>query len=173
MNLLSIQGHFAPAFRLNKADAAELKKQVEIISQEHVLVISSKFRTDLFYYDVDDHVEEIIRIWCDISGVTYNDSTKIKFFRSRNELLTLTHFFYRLQLLFRMPQWHKAYSEELLSMWIENPKEPVLGILMKVMILLNESCNEHTLKLNETEFKQVVGRFINLRNLTFLNNNTN
>lgn len=173
MNLISIQGHLAPAFRLNKADAAELKKQVETISQEHVLVISSKFRTDLFYYDMDDHVEEIIRIWCNICGASYKDSTKLKFFRSKSELLTLTHFFYRLQLLYRMPQWHKAYYEELLSMWIENPKEPVLGIIMKLMILLNESCNEHTLKINEADFKQIVGRFINLRNLTSQNNNAN
>jgi hypothetical protein len=137
-----------PGFRLDRADAAELKKQVEAISQEHVLVISSKFRTDLIYYDVDDHVDEILRIWCNICGVSYKDSTKQKFFRSKNELLTLTHYFYRLQLLYRMPQWHKVYYEELLSMWIENPKEPVLGTLNKVMILLNESSNNHTLKLD-------------------------
>lgn len=169
MNLLSIQGHFAPAFRLNKADAAELQKKVMTITQDHIVMISSKFRTDLIFYNGGEHMEKITRIWCDIAGVTYKDHIKNRFFRSSTELITLTHFFYRLQLLSRMPQWYKMYYEQLLSAWMENPKDPILDTLIKVMTQLNELFNEHSLKLDENEFRHIMGRFINLRNMASMN----
>lgn len=169
MNLLSIQGHFAPAFRLNTIQATECKKQVETLSQEPACIISSKFRTDILYFDEDSHVEEILRTWCKLCGVTYKETTKLKFFCSNDIAVSLTQFFYRLQLLHRMPQWHSMYYKELLSMWIENPKEPILYSLNKIMILMNESNNEHSLKLNNDKFQQIVAKFIDLGNLTSLN----
>ena len=169
MNLLSIQGHFAPAFRLNKEDAVELQEKVKVITQERVVVISSKFRTDLVFYEGDDKMEQITRIWCDIAGVIYKDHIKTRLFRSSTELITLTHFFYRLQLLSRMPQWYKMYYEQLLSTWMENPKDQILDTLIKVMTQLNELFNEHSLKLDEYEFRQIVGRFLNLREMASMN----
>ncbi|MGK7390186.1 MAG: hypothetical protein ACNS60_07535 [Candidatus Cyclobacteriaceae bacterium M2_1C_046] len=165
MNLISIQGHYAPAYYLNKAEAAELKLQVESLTHQHVLVISSKFRTDLIYYG-DDYVVEILKLWCIISGTAFKESTKQKFFYSHSDLSSLTHFFYRLHLLYRMPRWHKEFYEQLLSMWMENPKEPALDTLIKITMLLTELHNEHSLILGQTDCQQIIERFVDLKSLT-------
>ena len=171
MNLLSIQGHFAPAFRLNETAKEVIKRYVETITRADIVIISSKFRTDLIFYDQVDHMEEIIIKWCDITGHTFKESTKLKFFRSCNELHSITHFFYRLYLLSRMPLWYKMYHEQLLSTWIENPRDPLLGTIMKVMTQLDSLFNDHAMKLNENEFRQIAQRFIDFDKLALMDKN--
>ena len=169
MNLLSIQGPHAPALYLDKHQEIDLEQQVSAIIHDRALVISSKFRTDILYYGNKDHVDTLLMCWFAKSGSQYNASKKSKFYRSDDELTTLTSFFYRLHLLNQFPQWHHAYYENFISKLIDNPKNDLCHKLFEILNILMENFDEHLLKVDKAALHHLIDRSVSLRKLAETN----
>ena len=169
MFLLSVQGRYAPAFQLTKEAETKLRRQIEAITQRQVLIISSKFRTDLLYEDDTNRLEQFIKVWCEAVGYPYTNSLKLNFFRSDEEVTSLTYFLYRLQLIKRIPRWYNGYMERLNQVLRENSRHPLCQKLSEGMEKFRENAEKKRLKAESEALLQSVHEFVNLKDLTSFN----
>lgn len=172
MNLLSIQGKYAPTFQLQDDMAIELKQNIEAITKKQVLIISSKFRSDLIYNDDQDRIDTFLKSWCNAVGYTYSNSVKQKFFRSTDEAISLSYFLYRLHLLKRIPKWYEDYFKKLMNILTltVNADHPLCKKLYEAMDILRVAVDQHRLK-GEKEILENMNNFVDLKNLVSRNQN--
>lgn len=168
MYLLSIQGRYAPAFQLKYAAALQLRQQIEAVTNKHTQIISSKFRSDLIYDDDINRLEEFLEIWSDSVGYPYDNSLKLKFFRSAEEAVSISQFFYRLHLLRRFPKWYDGYLENLLNVLDQKTHCPLCQKLSEAMEQFCEAVEVRRLKRNHETLIKSVHEFVKLKHLASL-----
>lgn len=170
MYLLSIQGRYAPAFQLKNDAALQLKKQVEGLTHQQAHIISSRFRTDLVYEDDENRLEDFLERWCKSLGYPYKSDIKLKFFRSAEEDVSLSQFFYRLHLLKRIPNWYNAYLEKLVQLLAREGQCPLCTKLSEAMKLFCDSVELLRIKQGQDSLLKSVNEFVKLKHLAAYGN---
>lgn len=165
MYLLSVQGRYAPGFRLSRELEQKLRQQIEAVTQKHVLIISSKFRTDLLYEDNTNRLEEFLKIWCELVGQSFTHSLKLKFFRSDEEEISLNYFFYRLQLIKRIPIWFTTYMQQLGKVLEEEGRNPFCRKLAESVENFRKADEKQRQRIEKETILKSVHKFINLKSM--------
>lgn len=168
MYLLSVQGRYAPAFHLNNAGSQALKQHVETLTNQNTLLISSRFRSDLVYEDHENRLEYFLETWCQLAGYPYDKSVKLKFFRSAEEAVSISQFFYRLHLLKRFPVWYNAYLEKLVNVLIHKEQCSLCYRLAQAMEKFCEAVEMRRLKEDRQVLINSVQEFVKLKHLSSL-----
>ncbi len=120
MNLVSIQGKFAPGMHFKGEELHVCHQLIRSLSDNRYLVISSRYRTDILYDSQLEKNQSIIRLWCLYKGKEFDDSWLQKFFRTTGRKQSLEHYFTRLLLLKRIPTWYDLYMKELATILSNN-----------------------------------------------------
>lgn len=120
MNIISVQGRYAPPYYLNITNKDYLKQLIKSVTGRDPIIISSKFQTDIIYFDKIDRNEQLLQIWSKVVGSEFQSSDLIKFFRSCDEKLSLENFLYRVYRLRRFKKWYDRYYEALVEVMNEN-----------------------------------------------------
>lgn len=165
MYLLSVQGRYAPGFSLSRELEQKLRQQIEAVTQQQVLIISSKFRTDLLYEDDTNRLEEILKIWCELVGQPFTHSLKLKFFRSDEEEISLNYFLYRLQLIKRIPTWFTTYMQKLGEVLEEDARNPLCRKLAERVENFHKADEKQRQRIEKETLLKSVHTFINLKNI--------
>lgn len=168
MYLLSIQGRYAPAFQLKNAAALQLRQQIEAVTNRHTQIISSKFRSDLIYEDDENRLEDFLETWCESVGYPFDSSVKLKFFRSAEDAISISQFFYRLHLLKRFPKWYDGYLEKLVNVLVQKTHCPLCQKLSEAMEQFCEAVEVRRLKENHEALIKSVHEFVKLKHLASL-----
>lgn len=165
MYLLSVQGRYAPGFSLSRELEQTLRQKIEAVTQQQVLIISSRFRTDLLYEDDTNRLDEILKIWCDLVGQSFSHTLKLKFFRSDEEEISLTNFLYRLQLIKRIPAWFTAYMKKLAEVLEEEPQNPLCRKLAEGVENFRKADEKQRQRIEKETLLKSVHTFVNLKNI--------
>lgn len=165
MYLLSIQGRYAPAFQLKSDAAAAFRQKIETLTRGDSLIISSKFRSDLVYEDHENRLEEFLESWCRTVGQPYDNKVKLKFFRSGEEAVSISYFFYRLHLLRRFPKWYDGYLEKLVNVLMLRANCPLCTRLTEAMEQFSEAVEIRRLKKDQEALIKSVHEFVTLKHL--------
>lgn len=165
MYLLSVQGRYAPGFRLSRELEQKLRQQIEAVTHKHVLIISSKFRTDLLYEDDTNRLEEFLKIWCDLVGQPFTHSLKLNFFRSEEEEISLNYFFYRLQLIKRIPPWFTTYMQKLGEVMERDALNPLCRKLAESLENFRKADEKQRQRIEKETLRKSVHKFVNLKSM--------
>lgn len=165
MHLLSIQGRYAPAFQLKNDVALQLREQIEGLTHQQSHIISSRFRTDLVYEDDENRLEDFLARWCHTLGYPYDSAVKVKFFRSAEEDVSLSQFFFRLQLLRRIPNWYNRYLEKLVPLLAREAQCPLCAKLSDAMEQYCDAVELLRIKQDHNSLLRSVNEFVKLKNL--------
>ncbi|MEP5613468.1 MAG: hypothetical protein ABJP45_14545 [Cyclobacteriaceae bacterium] len=112
MNLVSIQGRYAPGMQFKGDELHVCHQLMRGLSNSEYLVVNSPYRTDILYNSMHEKNHSIIRLWCLHKGRDF-EGTLQKFFRATGSLESLQHYFSRLLLLQRISAWYDPYRKEL------------------------------------------------------------
>ncbi len=137
MNLVSIQGKFAPGMYFKGDDLHVCHQLMRSLSDNRYLVISSRYRTDILYDSVLEKNQSIIRLWCFYKGKDFNETWLNRFFRTVGSKESTEHFFTRLLYLKRIPTWYDLYMNELNQILKHNDGK-IATILMECLEILTE-----------------------------------
>ena len=98
LRYLHLQGYQAAAFFLNAAESAQLEESLKTVVRD-ITIISSKFRTDVFYYHQDNLSEAIFRKWRDVKSISQSSYRLNKFISHvGKEMIYRQYFFSLIQL---------------------------------------------------------------------------
>lgn len=173
MYLLSIQGRYAPAFQLKCDAALKFRRQIEAVTSKRSQIISSKFRSDLVYEDDVNRLEDFLKLWCESVSYPYESSVKLKFFRSAEEAVSISQFFYRLHLLRRFPKWYNGYLEKLVNILARKDQCPLCHRLSEAMEHFCEAVEFRRLKEEQQTLIKSVHEFVKLKHLASLYRGSN
>jgi len=113
MYSLTVQGARASSFEFRNNSGHQFRSFVENLTSKCATIICSRYRTDLFYSSKNDHQEEIMSVWCDMTGKKFSPKIRNKFIRATGEKDVLQLYFTSLQDLARMPDWFFLYVKQL------------------------------------------------------------
>ncbi len=109
MNLISIQGKYAPGFYFKGDELFACESLMKSLANDDFLVISSRFRSDILYLREHERNTSVVRIWCLYKRKEYNSTLLNRFYRSTDTTESLSEFFVRLLYLRRVPAWYNPY----------------------------------------------------------------
>lgn len=139
---VSIQGRCAPSFWFKYHDAHHFRSLIESITLCRGLVISSMYRTDIFFCSKEDKTDLILKIWCLFKGFNYTQEIKSKFIRTANENEAFEFYFDTLFHLMHHANHFEKYKEELTEIQLQEQDNEILNELMQCDLHLSQRYKE-------------------------------
>ena len=159
LNLVSIQGKYAPSYWLKCKYEFDFCSTIEAITQKPAVILSSPKRTDLFYQSKKDQAGLFIRIWGLYLSKKITDQ-EINFFQvKKGTLETLDYYFSSLNCLKHRKNEFKTYKKYFANLYNQLSDHPILTTLYQ--------CDKHlhttnTLKKRLLKFRSInKNRFFN------------
>ena len=108
LHYMHIQGKYAPAFFFRDKTGQNFKSLIQSLTEGASLVISSLYRTDVFYQAASPHTEEVMKLWS-LQEQSF-DLKKLTIVQGREDVLE--HYFTALVSFSSVNQWYQSYLEE-------------------------------------------------------------
>lgn len=131
LQYLSIQGRCAPSFWFKHHDAQAFRSLTESITLSSTLIVSSIYRTDVFFSEEGDKADLIIRTWAAFKRLPYDLQTKEKFIRADNKQEAFELYFDTLFHLMQHPTHYERYKQRLWELQLLDKTNPILCELMQ------------------------------------------
>jgi hypothetical protein len=160
MNSFTIQGVNTGSFQFRHNSGQGFRSLVESLVMNSATLISSKYRIDLIYNSETDRQDDILKLWCTLTGKKFNIAVKQKFLKSRGRHETLEHYFTSLIYLARMPAWFSDYSRQLNLVLLQEPNHPIHKDIVGCARHLAKQKNSIHLPLDATDKYGVAQRLI-------------
>ncbi|MEQ8582099.1 MAG: hypothetical protein RIC30_12495 [Marinoscillum sp.] len=157
---LSIQGSCAPSFWFKDHDAQSFRSLIESLTLSHSLIISSIYRTDVFFMAEEDHLDLIIRSWSTLKRHSFDQHLKGKFIRANNRKEAFELYFDTLFHLIKHPKHHERYRIRLNEIQQLESNNPILKELMECDMLLTEKYREQHVKYVSLATAEQIGQYI-------------
>ncbi|WP_425389533.1 hypothetical protein [Ekhidna sp.] len=135
LRYIHIQGKEAPGFSFRNKTAQNFKSLIQSLTDGSSLVISSLYRTDVFYQAEEDHTDDILKLWS-LQEETF-DPKKLHFKHGRDK--SLEAFFTSLVSFSSAIKWYEAYLEEFRHACSLDQNNPILKDLKLCEQYLQES----------------------------------
>ena len=135
LHYIHVQGKEAPSFHFRDKTAQHFKSLIQSLGGGSSLVISSLYRTDVFYLADVPHSDEIIKLWS-LQEDTF-DPSKLRIIQGREE--TLEQFFTTLVLFSNISKWYESYLVEFRNACSMDRNNPILKDLKLCEQFLQES----------------------------------
>lgn len=126
LRLLHIQGSLATSFALKGFDRINFEKNIGSILKGKITLISSGFRSDLFYENQQDQSELILKMWCKLKKQPFNKELLNRFSMRYKRDSVLEHYFYRLLLFTSNRIGFSGYCEHFNELIKSQPKSEIL-----------------------------------------------
>ena len=157
---LSIQGSCAPSFWFKDYDAQSFRSLIESLTLSHSLIISSIYRTDVFFMAEEDHLDLIMRSWSTFKRHPFDQHLKGKFIRANNRKEAFELYFDTLFHLIKHPKHHERYRLRLNEIQQLESNNPILTALMECDMLLTEKYREQHVKYVSLATSEKVSQYI-------------
>ncbi|RED92659.1 hypothetical protein [Marinoscillum furvescens] len=131
LRYLSIQGSAAPTYWFKHHDAHSFRALVESITVSNCLLISSIYRTDIFYRAHTDKTDLLLKVWSAYKNIPFHNEVIHKFVRGSNDQESFEFYFDTLFHLMRHPAHYQRYKERLSEIQLVEPGNTILTDLMK------------------------------------------
>ena len=135
LHYIHVQGKEAPSFYFRDKTAQHFKSLIQSLGDGSSLVISSLYRTDVFYLADVPHTEEIIKLWS-LQEEKF-DPAKLRIVEGRDE--SLEQFFTTLVLFSNMSKWYETYLSEFRNACSMDRNNPILKDLKLCEQFLQQS----------------------------------
>ncbi len=122
LHYIHIQGKEAPKFYFRDKTAQNFKSVIQSLTEGSSLVISSLYRTDVFYSAEYDRSENILKLWS-LQEESF-DPSKLTIVSGRDNALEL--FFTSLVSLSAASNWYEAYLNEFRHACSLDQNNPIL-----------------------------------------------
>ena len=146
LRYLSIQGKNAPAFWFRNYDAHNFRSTVESITLSQALLVSSIYRTDLFYYSDNEEDQGIIlRAWSAFKRLEHESIRVARFIRGSDRSESFECYFDTLFHLMHHPAHLTRYKERFKEVVQIEPQNCILKDLMACDLHLSEKYRKEEL----------------------------
>jgi len=146
LQYLSIQGKSAPAYWFRNYDSQNFRSFIESVTLSQALLVSSIYRTDLFYYaESGQHLESILKAWHAVKRIAQKEHAIDKFIRADNRAETLEMYFDTLFHLMHQPAHLARYKERFRETVQLEPQNIILQDLMACDLHLSEMYKKESL----------------------------
>ncbi|MEO9869731.1 hypothetical protein [Ekhidna sp.] len=145
LHYIHIQGKEAPQFSFRNKTAQNFKSLIQSMTDGSSLVISSLYRTDVFYTANQDHSEQILKLWA-LQEDAF-DSTKLTIVSGRDNALEL--FFTSLVSFSSANKWYQAHLKEFRHACSMDQNNPILKDL--------KLCEQYLQKSHQTISRPISG----------------
>lgn len=122
LHYIHVQGREAPQFCFRDKSAQNFKSVIQSLTDGSSLVISSLYRTDVFYTAGEDHSKDILKLWS--LQVKSFDTSRLSLISGRDHALEM--FFTTLVALSAASQWYESYLEEFRQACAMDQNNPIL-----------------------------------------------
>ncbi|MEP0985792.1 hypothetical protein [Ekhidna sp.] len=122
LHYIHVQGREAPQFFFRDKSAQNFKSVIQSLTDGSSLVISSLYRTDVFYTANEDHSADVLKLWS-LQEKSFEPS-RLTLISGRDDALEL--FFTSLVSLSAASQWYESYLEEFRHACSMDQNNPIL-----------------------------------------------
>jgi len=130
LKLLQIQGKYAPSWWLQQHEQQFIATLESILSQPS-LIISTRYRTDLFFIENNNIVDNIIKSWCLNQCKDYHHRFIELFTQVDNRNDALRHYFTSLYILAKYPRAFQQYKHKFNLVKERQAKNSIMIMLIK------------------------------------------
>jgi len=138
IHLITINGKSARSFYLHERDISDFKSLMRTLTSGRILIVSTKFRSDLFYSCKASKNGEILKLWAlytqaDLLDLDANDYTT-----SVGENESLSNYFLSINKLAANWYHYRLYKKALRQVYDHDSDNPVTAIVLQ--------CDQYLLK---------------------------
>lgn len=122
LHYLHIQGKHAPGFFFRDKTGQNFKSLIQSVTEGAALVISSLYRTDVFYQAQEPHTDHVVKLWS-LQEKSF-DPSKLTTVAGRDDVLE--HYFTSLVSFSSANKWYNTYLEEFREACALDRNNPIL-----------------------------------------------
>ncbi|MEP0368842.1 MAG: hypothetical protein ABJN36_20565 [Cyclobacteriaceae bacterium] len=143
LRYIGIQGWNASRFWFRNHDSHILRVLIESVTASKACIISSIYRTDVFYYSETDQSALIFKMWCQLKGLNHNTPTLGQFVIGENRKTSISLFFDTIYHLKLHPSYFKRYRNSLNELMKQESNNAILKEI--------EDCDNYLLRSAASE----------------------
>lgn len=126
LRYIGIQGWNASKFWFRNHDSHALRVIIESMTASKACVITSIYRSDVFYYSETDQSALIVKLWCRLKGLNHNESILEQFVIGENRKTSISLFFDTIYHLKLHPLYFKRYRNHLNELMKQESNNTIL-----------------------------------------------
>ncbi|MEO9473943.1 MAG: hypothetical protein ABJG41_00345 [Cyclobacteriaceae bacterium] len=170
LRYIGIQGWNASKFWFRNHDSHILRILIESVTASKACIISSIYRSDIFYYSETDQSALISKMWCQLKGLNHNKSTLGQFVIGGNRKTSISLFFDTIYHLKLHPTYFKRYRNHLNELMKQESNNTILKEIEDCdNFLLRSAASEHSIYTPLKKLKNKVSKAaVSLKNLESL-----
>lgn len=148
IHLITLLGKTAQSFYLEASQAAHLQTVIRGLNAGRSLIISTKFRTDLFYQAEVADYETILKLWAMHLGKDLSLLDENKKAEYSGDEIVMNQFFQAMNKL--SGNWHqyRLYQKAVTQSFLTEPRNP---LTLKLL-----GCDQHLCQLPQVKRKSLV-----------------
>jgi hypothetical protein len=131
IQLMTVQGQSAKRLYLKPAQLSDFKSLLRSITSGRVMLVSTPFRSDLFYKARDKHYDAIIKLWALYSDTEVFDLNPKDFKYFKGVKSCLTHYFASIHRLSTHWYHYRQYRQAILSNYVNDNLNPLARTILE------------------------------------------
>ena len=140
INLISIVGESAKDFYLKQQCISDFKSLMRAVTSGRVMIISTKFRSDLLYNAEEPNNDSILKLWALYANASLSDHDQKDFIITIGDERSLSTYFQSINKLSANWYLYGLYKMAFLHIFNSEQKNPVA----KIVVQCDQYLLEHT-----------------------------
>lgn len=149
IHLLTIKGESAERYYLDKDKISDFKALIRSIISGRSLIVSTSFRTDLFYGADKEQHEDVLKSWAFYANVDTIGENNGDFVKHSGNKQALSYYFQDLCSLATNWYKYKIYRETIRNQFVKDLQNDVARTVIECDYHLTENCKIDRLPLIE------------------------
>lgn len=138
IHLITVTGQSARNFHLSQQYMADFKSLMRTVTSGRVMLVSTRFRSDLFYYDKRARNKAILKLWALYANTTPDDLDKKDLNTTAGDQKSLSKYFLAMNKM--STNWHHygLYKKALYVTYNNDQQNPLTNTLLQCDRYLTE-----------------------------------
>ncbi len=127
IHLISVEGKSARKFHLPAECTSDFKSLIRTVVSGRTMIVSTKFRTDLFYHSEKGRNVPIVKLWALYAKANTAELSPDDFHTADGDEESLTEYFVSINGISKNWYQYKMYKKAFLRAYNRDPKNPIVG----------------------------------------------
>lgn len=129
--MISVEGKSARTFYLEKQYVSDFKSLLRTVTSGRVLIVSTRFRTDLFYGSNRAKNKSILKLWALYANASLESIKKADYSFTKGDQKALTKYFEIINQLANNWQYYRLYQRAFSNTFSNDPQNHVARTIVQ------------------------------------------
>jgi hypothetical protein len=131
LHLIAVIGKSASKLYMDQKYISDFKSLIRTVTSGRVLMVSTKFRSDLFYYSKESKSNEILKLWALYTKADFSNLDQNDYSTSIGDEESLSNYFLSINKMSSNWFHYRLYKKTFRQVYNHDPDNPVASMVLQ------------------------------------------